>query len=655
MKGKQRSLLVVNESSEAYLKLKLYFRGDLVCYMPHTSRVFKPNEKFFYTTEWQHKLELVALFQGRKKPKKVLLKPQQWVGKRYVKITESLDVIEDDLSFYPELEKEGLRKWNRDKELEFTDGQRNLYGILRLDEDEVRAMSRDEQDKEITRAFLRELQIWHPDHNEDGDDEVVRELIWAYGTLQDAEKRARYNNLADYDKGWLSGKRFKAVFWPECETMAQSLAWKKRMGLLALSAGLTIGGIVAVVLTAGFSCPLLLSVISGGINSLSETISKEAVLDGCNVKQWLLSTGIGCLLASLPGGAAIATSLILKSAALSVSEFTGIRIAIAAGCATASSLGTDAKKYFIDGREITTKQAVCHATCHCAAAIAATLVGAGVAKAMHLGSQTTAAASDLEGAVGDMSEGASTILENVEGVVEEISEQSPSMFDQARCLLEQLPVPSTSKVTRVLIEKGGELAEKLSDDAEELPDEIFSLQPDDVVIEKAFELVKKFTQQNVDLQNLTYKEGNGDDSDSECTQEALGAQMTENHESFNQRGGLIMYICNGWWLPALSQMIVSYIQDDKEVTKKVRGNRKQIKLTENAKEIKVRFKIWRPTSGWGHVNKYNRFARWWCQPYEPHVFHYPTPVTRTFTIEGTLWWEAVMKVTDEHHNEKEDI
>lgn len=154
----------------------------------------------------------------------------------------------------------------------------------------------------------------------------------------------------------------------------------KRMGLFALSTGLTIGVIVAVVLTAGFSCPLLLSVISAGINSLSETISKGAVLDGCNVKQWLLSTGIGCLLASLPGGAAIGTSLILKSAALSVSEFIGIRIAIAAGCATASSPGTDAKKYLIDGRQVTTKQAVGHATCQCAAAVAATLVGAGVAK-----------------------------------------------------------------------------------------------------------------------------------------------------------------------------------------------------------------------------------------------------------------------------------
>ena len=48
-----------------------------------------------------------------------------------------------------------------------------------------RSMSRDEQDKEIARAFLRELQIWHPYHNEDGDDEV--ELIWAYSTLQDRE------------------------------------------------------------------------------------------------------------------------------------------------------------------------------------------------------------------------------------------------------------------------------------------------------------------------------------------------------------------------------------------------------------------------------------------------------------------------------------
>ena len=37
------------------------------------------------------------------------------------------------------------------------DGRRNFYHIL----------SQDNQDKEIAKAFLRELQIWHPDHNED--------------------------------------------------------------------------------------------------------------------------------------------------------------------------------------------------------------------------------------------------------------------------------------------------------------------------------------------------------------------------------------------------------------------------------------------------------------------------------------------------------
>ena len=132
---------------------------------------------------------------------------------KYVRITESLDVIEDDLSNYPKEEKEGLRKIYRDKELGLTsDGRRNFYHILRLDMDEVRKLSQNNQDKEIARAFLSELQIWHPDHNEDGDVAMVRELIMAYSILKDRGKRARYNKLADYDKGWLSGNDSKLCF-----------------------------------------------------------------------------------------------------------------------------------------------------------------------------------------------------------------------------------------------------------------------------------------------------------------------------------------------------------------------------------------------------------------------------------------------------------
>lgn len=105
MGGKQNSLLVINDSKDVHLKLKLYFPGDVVCWIPHTSKVIKPKDKLFYTCERGCKLELVARFTDKKQPSKVLLKPQQWVGKRYVRITESFDVIEDDLSNYPEEER----------------------------------------------------------------------------------------------------------------------------------------------------------------------------------------------------------------------------------------------------------------------------------------------------------------------------------------------------------------------------------------------------------------------------------------------------------------------------------------------------------------------------------------------------------------------
>ena len=629
MGGRNRSLLIINKSSEAHLKLKLYVSCDPVCFMPHTSKEIKPNGKLFYTSEWGCKLELAAVLKDPKQPKKVLLKPQQWVGKKYVRITESLDVIEDDLSNYPEEEKEGLRKINRDKELGLTsDGRRNFYHILRLDMDEVRKMSQNNQDKEIARAFLSELQIWHPDHNEDGDVAMVRELIMAYSILKDREKRARYNNLTDYDKGWLSGKRFKAVFWPECETVAQRLAWMKRMGLLALSAGLTIGVVVTIVLTAGLSSPWSQCAVKGGFDSLRESISKEAVLDGRDVQKHLISTGAGYLLAFLPGGAAIGASLV-QSAALSASEFLGIRIAIATGCATVKSLRIDAKS-FMDVGKITAKQAFCHAACHCTAAVAAILTEHAIPKDMRLG---TAAETNS----------------NLEIAAEEIGEQG--LTDQAKSsLLERIP-----NFTKVITEKAGQLltAEKHSDDTEaDLPEaEIFSL-PDDVVLETAFELkaLAEKSLQHDNLEDLSFEEGNVDGS--ECTQDDAEVHLTDEQSN---NGAIVMYLCNGWWYSGLSKMIMSYLLTNEELTKKVRGNGKQVKIPYNAREMKVRFKIWRPTSGWGDVFKYDRLKRCWCEPYEPHVFHYPTPVTRTFTIEGTLWWEAVMKVTDKHHNEKDDM
>ena len=531
--------------------------------------------------------------------------------------------------------------------------------------DKVRAMSKDEQDKEILRAFLREIQILHPEHNEDGDTEIVLELILAYDTLKDREKRARYNNLADYDKGWLSGKRFKAVFWPDCETMAQRLAWLKRMGLLALSAGLAVGGIVSVVLTAGFTSPLLSCTIMGGIDSLRECISKEAVVDGCDVGKWLMSTGVGYLLAFLPGGAAIGAAL-LESAALSVAELTGIRIAISAGCAIVSSLGADAKKRFIDGEKITVKQALGHAACKCATAVAATLAGgAAAAKAMRHSTQTTSKAANLVQEVKDTVEKASPlpatniqpaietasvkssiIPSNLVGAADEIGEQSPSVTEQAKRLLKHTPVaPLIKGVTKAMITQAGEFAEKHLDDVDEFQETISSLPLYEVVIEKALEL-------SDNLENLS-SEGEDIPVGSECTREAVDTRGPKKCKNLKTKSGIFKHISKGWWYNGSSKMVVSYLLYGQRFTREVRGNGKQIEIPCLAKKIDVHFEIFGLT--WRTISRYDRFKRCWFVPYEPHVFHFATPVIRTFTIDGILGWEAVMKVTDEHHNETNEL
>ena len=52
---------IINKSSEAHLKLELYVSCDPVCFMPHTTKEIKPNDTFFYTSEWGCKLELAAV------------------------------------------------------------------------------------------------------------------------------------------------------------------------------------------------------------------------------------------------------------------------------------------------------------------------------------------------------------------------------------------------------------------------------------------------------------------------------------------------------------------------------------------------------------------------------------------------------------------
>ena len=588
MGRKLKSLVIINESANAQVTINLFVTWDVVCWLPYTSKTIKPNTKFLHSSDKDCKLELVARLKD-KQPKKILLKPQQWIEDRLIRITDSLDIKEDNLAKYPQEKKECLRKMQRDEELESHGGGRNLYNILRLDMGQVRAMSKEEQDEEIRTAFIRQLRIWHPEFNDDGDEGIVREVIMAYDILQDREKRARYHNIADYDSGWLSVKRFKAVFWPECETMEQRLAWIKRMGLLALSAGLTIGGIVGVVLTAGFSSPWLVTSIMGGLHSLQQAISKEAIADGCDVKKWLIKTGIGYILAVIPGGTASGVAL-LESTALKVGEFLVCRAAIGALGGAVPSLISDASKKLVDGQDVTCKQVMGHAAVAATAGAVAAMTGVGVARSM-AGNKTASVSATLEGAIG---------------------EPAPQQ-SEVRSLAQRGASPLAAKSTNVVIKTAADFTEKYLEDSMENG---------------------SFHGFSVDGLGLTQEFR-------DAVKKAISEQLFD---------GKVRYISKGYWF---SKMIVSFFVNGKEITKEVRGSGKYVDIPFNARQIKVRFKVLRPP--WRDILKYDRFQKCWCEPYEPHVFQYETPPIRTFTIWGIMRWEAVMIVTDEHHNETNEL
>ena len=128
------------------------------------------------------------------------------------------------------------------------------------------------------------------------------------------------------------------------------------------------------------------------------------------------------------------------------------------------------------------------------------------------------------------------------------------------------------------------------------------------------------------------------------------ACVLEEHESDQLEDMEIKYISEGAWT---SRMIVSFFLDGKETTKIVSGSGKFVTIPSRARDIEVKFQVRRPF--WGDVMKYNRFREAWFRPYEPHVFRYDKPTNRTFTISGNLWWEAVMGVTNENHDETKEL
>ncbi|CAC5422705.1 unnamed protein product [Mytilus coruscus] len=111
------------------------------------------------------------------------------------------------------------------------------------------------------------------------------------------------------------------------------------------------------------------------------------------------------------------------------------------------------------------------------------------------------------------------------------------------------------------------------------------------------------------------------------------------------------YIADGSWI---SKMIVEFKFNGISQIKTVRESGSGIELPIDAEDVKVHFKVLRFLLTWCDVKKWDRLKKVWQE--EPHIFSYKSPPEqRTFTLSGPLYFEGVINVTNENHDEVCDM
>jgi len=711
-----KSLLIVNESSDAWVTLYLYPTWDFLCWLSFESKIIKPNGgKYLHRSSKGFKFKLVARFKDGRRSKRTLQNLEEWDEDKLLKIISSLELTEGKLKDFSKEKRVCLRKAQRDNELKFTNGRRNLYEILGLDMNQVRKMPKEDQIKAIKKGFHKEIQRWHPDNNF-GDDENAKEIILAYEILKDEEKRARYHNEDDYDSayGWVSLKRWKAIFWPECVTEKQKKSYRHRMIMFALSFGITIGGITLTVVTGPLTPIIGLGLFGAGLQSLLHTVSRKSIVDECDnlwqqYKQWLIKAGIGFVGGAVTGGAAagITKQIAKEFTVLSMGQFVGIGAGSGAVGGVAQSLATDAARKFSDGDHVTWKQVLGHAAVGAAVGAAAGAAGAAVTKSV-VGNKEVPASAKIG-----------------EKIEKQLAIQTGA-GRLGRILLQRIPRALTEKGTEAVMGSVAQFTEERLDDslenrnpgthlvagvqnvainalkslAQETGGAIASHVWNEIKVDRRVKNAPSQRHMTPSIDDDTSVEGPRVDADEneQITYEKVKKELSEkNNEhrvnwrshskysfsyqplvseepsSYDQGTTLsttseedaeddvrdqsevsdiaedckLKYISYGPWF---SKMVVSYSLKGERVTQEVCRSGKSVTVPGNAAQLEVKFQVMRPF--WGDLKKYHRFERRWCEPDQPHVFKFNTPPPlRTFTISGGLWYEAVMRVSDEYHDE----
>ena len=684
-----KSLLIVNESSDAWVTLYLYPTWDFLCWLSFESKIIKPNGgKYLHRSSKGFKFKLVARFKDGRRSKRTLQNLEEWDEDKLLKIISSLELTEGKLKDFSKEKRVCLRKAQRDNELKFTNGRRNLYEILGLDMNQVRKMPKEDQIKAIKKGFHKEIQRWHPDNNF-GDDENAKEIILAYEILKDEEKRARYHNEADYDSayGWVSLKRWKAIFWPECVTEKQKKSYRHRMIMFALSFGITIGGITLTPVTGPLTPIIGLGLFGAGLQSLLHTVSRKSIVDECDnlwqqYKPWLIKAGIGFVGGAVTGGAAagitaqiakesavlsmgqFAAPIAKESAVLSMGQFVGIGAGSGAVGGVAQSLATDAARKFSDGDHVTWKQVLGHAAVGAAVGAAAGAAGAAVTKSVVGNKEVPASAKIGEKIEKQLAiqtgarrlgrillqrtsralteKGTEAVMGSVAQFTEERLDDSFENRNPGTHLVAGVQNVAINALKSLAQETGGAIASHVWNEIK--VDRRVNNAPSPVNWRSHSKYSFSY-QPLVSEEPSSYDQGTTLSTTSE--EDAEDDVRDQSEVSDTAEDCKLKYISYGPWF---SKMVVSYSLKGERVTQEVCRSEKSVTVPGNAAQLEVKFQVMRPF--WGDLKKYHRFERRWCEPDQPHVFKFNTPPPlRTFTISGGLWYEAVMRVSDEYHDE----
>ena len=302
------SILVKNETISSTVYLFVYPSWDSVCWISYKSKSIPAKRSYFYTSTSSFKYEL-RIKTGIVK-RKIILPPSLWTRNKRLLITESQDVVENDLSECPQELQLSVQRNNMDNTTHTTEEGRDLYAILKLEVKEVRKKPKEEQDSMIKKAYHKQMLLYHPDRNPDvADSSICQEIIMAYSILGDHDKRARYHDMTDFNGGWLSKSRWKALFKPEAHGSDEAL---KRIGLLILSAALATGGLVLSVMVPGAGLPVVVgsNLISGAaIGAAFEgavtLVDSDTIDKGVDINIYFKRSAIGGIFGAILNGSTL--------------------------------------------------------------------------------------------------------------------------------------------------------------------------------------------------------------------------------------------------------------------------------------------------------------------------------------------------------------